>query len=54
MNSPSKSIHDSVSICLYLGAAQGAWKYAPIILLANYHALILHAHPVFDIQNTPC
>ena len=23
----------------------GAWKHAPIILLPNYHALILHAHP---------
>ena len=47
--------HNNVSIGLCPGAARGAWKHAPIILLPNYHALILHAHPIFscDIQNTP-
>ena len=41
------------SICLCLGAARGAWKHAPIILLPICNALIQHAHPVFDIQKHP-
>ena len=27
---PIKSTHDNVSICICLGAAQGAWKLAPM------------------------
>ena len=39
--------HKNVSIGLCPGVAWGAWKHAPIIPLPNYHALILHAHPIF-------
>ena len=42
----------NVSIGLCLGVARGAWKHAPIILLLNYHALILHAHPILLTSKT--
>ena len=40
-------------LCLCPGAAWGAWKHAPIIPLPNYHALILHAHPIFFSSKLP-
>ena len=42
-----------ISICLCPGVARGAWKHAPIIPLPNYHALILHAHPILFTSKPP-
>ena len=56
-------IHINTSACCSAGDGEDtdemkemlgitAWKHAPIIPLPNYHALILHAHPIFFLIQT--